>query len=53
MTYTPSSNRYDSMSYRRTGRSGVSLPAVSLELWHNFDAESNARRSQLWAWPEK
>ncbi|WP_142786164.1 L-glyceraldehyde 3-phosphate reductase [Changchengzhania lutea] len=30
------SNRYDSMSYRRCGKSGVLLPAISLGLWHNF-----------------
>src|SRR4028119_1746253 len=29
-------DRYDSMTYRRTGRSGLDLPAVSLGLWHNF-----------------
>ncbi|GGR16653.1 L-glyceraldehyde 3-phosphate reductase [Streptomyces netropsis] len=29
-------NRYDSMEYRRTGRSGLKLPAISLGLWHNF-----------------
>ena len=28
--------RYDSMIYRRSGRSGLKLPAVSLGLWHNF-----------------
>jgi len=28
--------RYDSMTYRRTGRSGLDLPAISLGLWHNF-----------------
>jgi len=42
----PSSTRYDSMLYRRAGRSGVVLPAVSLGLWHNFgsvDDFSNAR----------
>jgi L-glyceraldehyde 3-phosphate reductase len=31
-----SDDRYDSMEYRRTGRSGLKLPAVSLGLWHNF-----------------
>jgi L-glyceraldehyde 3-phosphate reductase len=31
-----SADRYDSMEYRRTGRSGLVLPAVSLGLWHNF-----------------
>jgi L-glyceraldehyde 3-phosphate reductase len=36
MTYKPSHNRYDSMEYRRCGRSGLLLPAVSLGLWHNF-----------------
>jgi L-glyceraldehyde 3-phosphate reductase len=29
-------SRYDTMEYRRTGRSGLLLPAVSLGLWHNF-----------------
>jgi len=29
-------NRYDSMQYRRCGRSGLSLPLISLGLWHNF-----------------
>ncbi|MCU1572833.1 MAG: aldo/keto reductase [Micrococcaceae bacterium] len=36
MTFTPADNRYDSMPYRRVGRSGLKLPAVSLGLWHNF-----------------
>jgi L-glyceraldehyde 3-phosphate reductase len=36
MTFTPSPARYESMSYRRTGASGLDLPAVSLGLWHNF-----------------
>ena len=36
MTYTPAGNRYDSMTYRRAGRSGLRLPAISLGLWHNF-----------------
>ncbi|NGO80646.1 L-glyceraldehyde 3-phosphate reductase [Streptomyces sp. YC504] len=34
--YAASSDRYDSMEYRRTGRSGLKLPAISLGLWHNF-----------------
>ncbi|MGW5021287.1 L-glyceraldehyde 3-phosphate reductase [Streptomyces cacaoi] len=29
-------DRYDTMEYRRTGRSGLKLPAISLGLWHNF-----------------
>lgn len=36
MTFEPTENRYESMPYRRVGRSGVQLPAVSLGLWHNF-----------------
>ena len=36
MTYTPAEHRYDGMTYRRCGRSGVLLPAISLGLWHNF-----------------
>jgi L-glyceraldehyde 3-phosphate reductase len=36
MTYVASSGRYDAMRYRRCGRSGLQLPAVSLGLWHNF-----------------
>ncbi len=35
-TYLPSPARYDDMSYRRCGRSGILLPAISLGLWHNF-----------------
>ena len=36
MLYDPPSGRYDAMPYRRSGRSGLKLPAVSLGLWHNF-----------------
>jgi len=36
MSYTPATNRYDTMTYRRCGRSGLKLPAISLGLWHNF-----------------
>lgn len=38
MTYTPSPDRYDSIPYERTGRSGLKLPRVALGLWHNFGA---------------
>ncbi|MBR3966072.1 MAG: L-glyceraldehyde 3-phosphate reductase [Clostridia bacterium] len=34
--YNPSENRYDNMLYRRCGKSGLLLPAISLGLWHNF-----------------
>ena len=36
MTYLPSSERYNKMQYRRCGKSGIKLPAISLGLWHNF-----------------
>ncbi len=36
MTYSPSSTRYQEMEYRRCGKSGLKLPAISLGLWHNF-----------------
>jgi L-glyceraldehyde 3-phosphate reductase len=36
MTVLPSAQRYDAMVYRRCGRSGLKLPAISLGLWHNF-----------------
>ena len=34
--YRASAERYDSMIYRRCGRSGLKLPVISLGLWHNF-----------------
>ncbi len=34
--YAPAPTRYDAMEYRRSGRSGVKLPVLSLGLWHNF-----------------
>ncbi|MFE7181169.1 L-glyceraldehyde 3-phosphate reductase [Streptomyces erythrochromogenes] len=34
--YRAEPSRYDSMEYRRTGHSGLKLPAISLGLWHNF-----------------
>src|SRR5919109_416932 len=39
MPYVPAPDRYDRMTYRRTGRSGLLLPAVSLGLWHNFGSD--------------
>jgi len=47
MPYKPSSQRYQSMQYRRCGKSGLKLPAVSLGLWHNFghgDDFENSRK---------
>jgi L-glyceraldehyde 3-phosphate reductase len=40
MSYQPAPARYDTMTYRRLGRSGLKLPAVSLGLWHNFGGDS-------------
>src|SRR5215468_1367345 len=34
--YQAPQNRYETMTYRRVGRSGLKLPAISLGLWHNF-----------------
>ena len=48
--YVPSDTRYDSMRYKRCGRSGLMLPAISLGLWHNFggvDVFENAR-AMIW-----
>ncbi|WP_433875501.1 L-glyceraldehyde 3-phosphate reductase [Sinomonas atrocyanea] len=39
MSYTAAENRYDSMEYRSTGRSGLKLPALSLGLWQNFGTD--------------
>ncbi|MGG4217908.1 aldo/keto reductase [Paenibacillus jamilae] len=39
MTYIAQENRYEQMKYRRIGRSGVKLPAVSLGLWQNFGGD--------------
>jgi len=36
VTYEPAADRYEKMTYRRAGRSGLQLPAISLGLWHNF-----------------
>ena len=44
--YIASEQRYDTMQYRRAGRSGLLLPAISLGLWHNFggaDVFENSR----------
>lgn len=50
MNYLPSESRYQSMQFRRSGRSGLKLPAVSIGLWHNFggvDTYSNSRAMVL------
>ncbi|MGW0736264.1 L-glyceraldehyde 3-phosphate reductase [Streptomyces sp. NPDC002851] len=47
--YQAAGDRYDSMEYRRTGHSGLKLPAISLGLWHNFgdDRSLDAQRAIL------
>ena len=48
MTYTAATDRYETMTYRRCGRSGLKLPALSLGLWHNFgDATPLAEQRAL------
>jgi len=39
MTYLADTERYDRMQYRRVGRSGLQLPAISLGLWNNFGGD--------------
>ncbi len=41
MQYTPSSNRYNEIPYKRCGNSGLLLPAISLGLWQNFGSVDN------------
>jgi L-glyceraldehyde 3-phosphate reductase len=46
MEYLAHPHRYDAMSYRRCGKSGLHLPFISLGLWHNFghvDPQENCR----------
>ena len=40
MQYRPAEDRYEKMQYRRCGKSGLQLPAISLGLWHNFGGDS-------------
>ena len=41
MNYIANEDRYDTMIYKRCGRSGIKLPAVSLGLWHNFGTNAS------------
>jgi len=41
MAHTAKKTRYETMKYRRCGRSGLKLPEISLGLWHNFGSEDN------------
>ena len=44
--YVANDKRYDSMQYRRSGRSGIQLPAISVGLWHNFGGVDNFENSR-------
>jgi L-glyceraldehyde 3-phosphate reductase len=44
--YEPASDRYDRIEYRRCGRSGLKLPAISLGLWQNFGEDAPLERSR-------
>ena len=48
-SYFPAPGRYDTMTYRRCGRSGLLLPPISLGLWHNFgdDVALDTQRATL------
>src|SRR3954470_17761985 len=50
MTYVATPDRYDAMPYRRCGRSGIKLPAVSLGLWQNFGEERALEASKAICW---
>ncbi|WP_312242344.1 L-glyceraldehyde 3-phosphate reductase [Pantoea sp.] len=46
MTFFPHPERYQQMEYRRSGRSGLKLPAISLGLWHNFGDSTRVDNSR-------
>lgn len=46
MTYQAADTRYDQMAYRRSGTSGLRLPAISLGLWHNFGPDRPFERQR-------
>ncbi|HXN48408.1 MAG TPA: L-glyceraldehyde 3-phosphate reductase [Bryobacteraceae bacterium] len=48
--YTAKTERYDTMTYRRCGSSGVQLPAISLGLWHNFGGVDVLENSRAMLW---
>lgn len=46
MNWQPAPDRYGAMPYRRCGRSGLRLPAISLGLWHNFGGSNDPERQR-------
>jgi L-glyceraldehyde 3-phosphate reductase len=52
MSYIPNPNRYNEIPYRKSGKSGIKLPEISLGLWHNFghkDDFETAKRMLFYA----
>lgn len=50
MAYQPAPDRYDTMQYQRSGRSGLRLPAISLGLWHNFGGVDRLEDARAMIW---
>jgi L-glyceraldehyde 3-phosphate reductase len=50
VTYVPEPDRYEQMTYRRCGQSGIELPMISLGLWQNFgdDTPISTQRAIIW-----
>jgi len=46
MAYTAKESRYETMKYRRCGKSGLKLPEISLGLWHNFGGADDYKKGQ-------
>jgi L-glyceraldehyde 3-phosphate reductase len=46
LPYTPDEIRYQQMTYRRCGKSGIQLPEISLGLWHNFGHENDFKNGR-------
>ena len=46
IAYRADENRYDSMLYKRCGKSGIHLPAISIGLWHNFGFVNNLENAR-------
>lgn len=46
MEYNANESRYENMPYRRCGKSGLKLPAISLGLWHNFGGQADYANSR-------
>jgi len=48
--YRPSDTRYDTMLYKRCGKSGLKLPRISLGLWHNFGGVDTLENCRAMIW---